>query len=318
LDGYRIEIPDQKVRWEFGQHTTYHLSGDRVATKVQVEGVLGPDEVIIIDYSSIRNQTVAYHLAEHLVTRKFVGLDVERDKKPWLYPQVLELCKHWLATQVTYDANTCPGHLIISEFRAEACERIYDSIIGGDESEIQILLPIIRRFDSEGTTADVNFGTRKPIFATSKSHVNYVVLDGKVDNTWERAMAEALEANSNVASYVKNDHLGFSIPYVLNGKSYDYLPDYLVRLIAAEDGVDRFLIVEVSGTHKPKAPTVAKALTARNRWCRAVNNSGNHGLWGYLEVHDPGPDSYKAVVSKAIADLYAREPKIIGQTDEEN
>jgi len=318
LDGYRIEIPDQKVRWEFGPHTTYHLSGERVATKVRLEGVLGPDDVVESDFSLFRDQTVAYRLAEHLVTRKFVGLDAVRDRKPWLFPQILELCKHWLSTQVTYDASTCPGHLIISEFRAEACERIYDSIIGGDEAEVQILLPIIRRFDSVGTTADVNFGTRKPVFATSKSHVNYVVLDGKVDNTWERAMAEALEANSNVAAYVKNDHLGFTIPYVLNGKSFDYLPDYLVRLTPAEDSVERFLIVEVSGTHKPKAPTVAKALTARNRWCRAVNNSGNHGLWGYLEVHDPGPDSYKAVVAKAIHDLYGREPKIIGQTDEEN
>jgi type III restriction enzyme len=318
LDGYRVEIPDQKVRWEFGQDTTYHLSGERVATKVKVEGVLGPEEVIVADYSTFRNQTVAYYLAEHLVTRKFAGLDADRDKKPWIFPQVLELCKNWLSTQVTYDVNTCPGHLIISEFRAEACERIYDSVIGGDESEIQILLPIIRRFDSAGTTTEVNFSTRKPVFATSKSHVNYVVLDGKDDNTWERAMAEALEANNQVATYVKNDHLGFAVPYVLNGKSYDYLPDYLVRIAEQEDGVERFLIVEVSGTHKPKAPTFAKAITARNRWCRAVNNSGKHGLWGYLEVHDPGPDSYKAALAKAIADLSAREPKITGQTDEEN
>jgi type III restriction enzyme len=131
-------------------------------------------------------------------------------------------------------------------------------------------------------------------------------------------MAEALEANNQVATYVKNDHLGFAVPYVLNGKSYDYLPDYLVRIAEQEDGVERFLIVEVSGTHKPKAPTFAKAITARNRWCRAVNNSGKHGLWGYLEVHDPGPDSYKAALAKAIADLSAREPKITGQTDEEN
>jgi len=318
LDGYRVEIPDRKIVWAFGVHSKYRLSGERVATMVQVEGLLGPEAVVVTDYLHVRTQTVAYELAKHLVTKKFVGIDQERDKKPWLFPQLLNLCKEWLSTELLLDAGTCIGHLIISEFCAEAAERIFDSVIGNEEDGVQILLPIIRRFDSEGSTTDVNFATRKPVMPTVKSHVNNVVLDGKDDNTWERAMAEALEANEAVHAYVKNDHLGFSVPYVLNGKSYDYLPDFLARLVPAEDGIERTLIVEVSGTHKPKAPTEAKAITARNRWCRSVNNSGNHGIWGYLEVNDPGADAYRAVLAQAVADLYARDPKITGQTDEEN
>jgi type III restriction enzyme len=318
LDGYRIEIPEQKLAWQFGEHTKYALSSERVANWVRVEGVLGEKMDVHIDLERLRAQTVAYQLASHLLATKFVGLDADKDKKPWLFPQVLQMCKEWIASQVVYGPNTNVGHLTITEFRAEACERIYDSVIGADDEEVQILLPIIRRFDPDGTTADVNFPTRKPVMDTTKSHVNYVVLDGKQDNTWERAMAEALEVNQDVFSYVKNDHLGFAVPYVLNGKSFDYLPDYLVRLKPADDGIERTLIVEVSGTHKPKAPTAAKALTARNRWCRAVNNAGSYGLWGYLEVHAPGDDAYKAALAQAIKDLYQREPKILGQTDEEN
>ena len=32
---------------------------------------------------------------------------------------------------------------------------------------------------------------------------------------------------------MKNDHLGFAIPYVHEGRSHDYVPDFLVRLGAA-------------------------------------------------------------------------------------
>ena len=31
-------------------------------------------------------------------------------------------------------------------------------------------------------------------------------------------------------AYVKNDHLGFTIPYVHKGRSHSYIPDFLVRL----------------------------------------------------------------------------------------
>ena len=43
----------------------------------------------------------------------------------------------------------------------------------------------------------------------------------------------------------------------------------------------RTLIVEVSGTRKAPGPTIAKAETARNQWCAAVNNHAGYGRWGY-------------------------------------
>ena len=53
---------------------------------------------------------------------------------------------------------------------------------------------------------------------------------------------------AGVAAYVKNDHLGFEIPYTYEGRGARYWPDFLVRL----DGSDvvRTLIVEVSGGAK--------------------------------------------------------------------
>jgi type III restriction enzyme len=124
-----------------------------------------------------------------------------------------------------------------------------------------------------------------------KSHVNHVVLDGPRGNSWEEEVAQILEGHSRVAAYVKNDHLGFEIPYVHEGRTHRYVPDFLVRLVRADDDPveSRTLIVEVSGgrkkAHDP-VPVAVKATTARDRWCRSVNNYGGYGRWGYVELTD--------------------------------
>jgi type III restriction enzyme len=120
--------------------------------------------------------------------------------------------------------------------------------------------------------------------------VSHVVLDGPKGNTWEEAMADLLESDARVRSFVKNDHLGFLIPYVYKGRSHEYTPDFLVRLTKEDEAdVDRTLIIEVSGGLKSLDDsdlTKAKADTARHQWCPAVNNHGGWGRWGYIEVHD--------------------------------
>ena len=112
--------------------------------------------------------------------------------------------------------------------------------------------------------------------------------------------------NERVGAYVKNERLGFTIPYVHEGRSHDYVPDFLVRLQTDATDVDRTLIVEVSGTLKSPGPTGAKADTARNQWCAAVNNHGEYGRWGYVEVHNPLQDM--ALLDTAIDNLYADGP----------
>src|SRR5262249_15241332 len=132
---------------------------------------------------------------------------------------------------------------------------------------------------------DVSFITRKPAVPAHKSHVNLVVLDGPGGNTWEQVVAGLLEADPRVQSFVKNDHLGFTIPYVWEGRSHQYVPDFLVLLVPLPgDKYDRKLIVEVSGGRKSPGPTAVKATTARDHWCTAVNNHEGLGRWGYVEI----------------------------------
>ena len=78
--------------------------------------------------------------------------------------------------------------------------------------------------------------------------MNFVVLDGIGGNLWEKSVAEILETLPQVAAYVKNDRLGFTSRTRSQGRSHEYIPDFLVRLKPREDEDPvRTLIVEVSG-----------------------------------------------------------------------
>jgi len=167
------------------------------------------------------------------------------------------------------------------------------------------LQPLFRRGDAEGSTDHVRFVTRKEAVETVKSHVSHVVLDGPTGgNTWEDRTTAILEAHPGVVAFVKNDRLGFDIPYVHQGRSHRYVPDFLIRLAQSEDDpVVRTLILEVSGSRKSPGPTRAKAATARDQWCAAVNNQGDFGRWGYAELTDITDAT--GFVDEAIRNVYA-------------
>lgn len=164
--------------------------------------------------------------------------------------------------------------------------------------------PLFKQGERTGSTAGVDFITTKEVFPTGeKCHVNYVVLDGIGGNLWEKSVAEILETLPSVAAYVKNDRLGFTIPYTMHGLSHEYIPDFLVRLAHHEgDDVTRTLIVEVSGTLKNRSVTEDKANTTRHLWLPAINSNGGFGRWGHAELTDP--KAFRAGLATAIEALY--------------
>ena len=66
---------------------------------------------------------------------------------------------------------------------------------------------------------------------------------------------------------MKNDHLGFEIPYTHKGSSHRYVPDFLARLVPEPgDDVVRTLIIEVSGGQEP-GPDQGQGHDPRDHWC---------------------------------------------------
>jgi type III restriction enzyme len=312
LDGYRVELPDEKLHADFDEDSRMHLDQATVALWVRNQGVIGAAaEVDLEDIRNARPQRIAFAIAKTLIEREQFFAALGGAHRPWLFPQLVAITRRWLDECVTTDLEVTKGHLLLTQAGARAAEKVFSSIIRYPEDRHPVLMPIIRRFDSAGSTHDVHFITRKVVMDPPpvKSHLNHVVLDGVRGNSWEEAIAQALEKNPRVKAYVKNERLGFTIPYVHEGRTHEYVPDFLVRLVTEPEDVDRTLIIEVSGSRKSPGPTAAKADTARNQWCAAVNNWGEFGRWGYVEVHNPA--EAEPLLSEAIDNLYADRP-IIG------
>jgi len=303
LIGYRIELIDEPLFPAFTSESNLVLNADQAPTWVQVQGLAGKaDEITADDMREARPQQVAYKLAEGLMPRMFNS--EAGDRRDWYFPQVLEICKQWLKECLTLPTDMPVGVLLLSQYRQQAIDKVAASIVHQFGNQRQILRPRLDVFYPEASTDTVDFPTRKKVYESTKSPVNFVVLDGLGGNTWEQATAEFLEHHPRVASYVKNDHLDFTIPYVYEGVGLGYVPDFLVRLIPEGEGAPtRTLIVEVSGGMKDQAKRQIKAETARDSWCVAVNNHSGYGTWGFVEVDHI--DKVAPVLSAAIDDLYA-------------
>jgi len=284
LTGYRMELADERLFADFRDDTRLTVSTADFPTETTVVGVVGDEETLdLAGLHAAREQTVAFELAKLLVAEY---LAVVGQQRPWLFPQVLRLTRQWLREQVDYHDDTFPGLLLVKQKARQAAERIMHAITWVEGARVSTVLPVQRSFEPVGSTADVDFFTTKAVFGTSadRCHVTFVPLDGPGGNSWERAVAKALDTIPGVGAYVKNDHLGFSVPYTHEGITRQYVPDFLVRLDGCDDGMPRTLIVEVSGGQKSPGPTAEKAMTTRESWVPAVNAHGGFGIWGYCEL----------------------------------
>ncbi|MEN9228955.1 MAG: N-6 DNA methylase [Gloeomargarita sp. HHBFW_bins_205] len=117
--------------------------------------------------------------------------------------------------------------------------------------------------------------TGKPYAPTKKSHVNFCVYA----STWKASHAFALDESEVVAAWVKNDHIGFEIPYLYQGVVRKYRPDFLVRLANGE-----MLILETKGEESEQDVVKHRAL---DEWVRAVNAHGGFDRWHWAVARCP-------------------------------
>jgi type III restriction enzyme len=279
--GYRYDLGTEKLDFKFDEDSTMTLSTADVPTKTISEPIVGEGSVHTLDdLKANRVNRVAFEVAKEVLER-FFGED--GNHKPWLFPQVLEITKKWMSDCLVMKDNTFVQMLLITRFTRNAAEKVYRSIVASVDGQERIK-PILRTFEVEGSTDYVDFDTTKNVYVTDedKCPISHVVAD---TSSWEQKMASVLEEMPEVISYVKNQSLGFSIPYVLEGDSRQYIPDFIVRMRISGQETPLNLILEVSGEkRKDKA---AKVETARNLWVPAVNNHGGFGKWAFIEITDP-------------------------------
>ncbi len=302
LLGYRYEISGQRLSAKFTDDSRLALSTQDVPTKTENAPIVGESSIHTLDDLKNRRVSEVAFLLAKLTLEKYFRADGEPSAPPmangehpkqhrfdadvqsWLFPQVLTITRRWLDECVRCKDNTFPQLLLLIEFAHDAADRIYKSIVAAEPGS-PALKPILRPYDTVGSTTHVDFDTTRRTWDTpaNRCHVSHVVAD---TGSWEQKMAQTIEDMPEVLRYVKNDHLGFEIPYTLNGEERRYIPDFLVDFDDGHGPTDPLhLIVEVSG--EAKKDKAAKVTTAKTLWVPAVNNHRAFGRWWFVEVNDP-------------------------------
>jgi type III restriction enzyme len=304
LAGYRYDIAGERLTATFTPASHLALSTRDIPTRTENAPIVGESSIHTLDDLRRRRPNEIAFLLAKLVLEKYFRDDDGNDK-PWLFPHLLAITKRWLAECVTLKDHTFPQLLLLIEPAHDAADRIYKAIVAasddgastaGDRGEGDRkgapLRPILRPYDTVGSTRFVDFDTTRPVYATrpDKCHISHVVAD---TGSWEQKVAQVLEEMPEVVRYVKNHNLGFTIPYTLNGEEHQYTPDFIAVLKSPSpsqgegrgEGAELNLLIEVSG--EAKKDKAAKVATARTLWVPAVNHHGGFGRWDFVEISDP-------------------------------
>jgi type III restriction enzyme len=299
IQGYRYDLPNETLTAQFSEESKLSLSTADLPSKTENAPIIGEISIHTLDDLKSRREQEVVFLLSKLILEKYFK-DDDGNAKPWLFPQLLPITRRWLTECVTLKDNTFIQLLLITAYAHDAADKIYNAIVASEEGE-KALKPILQAYNTIGSTKYVDFDTTREVYSTDARfcHISHVVADTQ---SWEQKMAQALEElgeEGMVISYVKNQGLGFLIPYTVAGRDHNYMPDFIVRL---DDGHGRDdplnLIVEVTGQKgKDKA---AKTSTARNLWVPAMNNHGAFGRWAFIEITDPW--DAKNTISASIKD----------------
>ncbi len=288
LVGYKVESLLSELRADFSGTPAFELNFAKMPIQTAMGTAFsGEREQLGADPDRIRDQEVVYWIASQVLSRYY------RDEagRPQLarFGALRRIAQQWYDHKLELLGETDRRYRRLVRFEDPA--RVVASMYLGIEAaateaaldSASRILPLINRYNPAGSTGHVHAATTKPVFKTTKSHVNLVVAD---TDSWEQIAAKTFEQMAAVESYVKNAFLGFEVPYVdKSGVERRYLPDFICRL-RTPGGEHCNLIVEITGFARDKAE---KRWFVQNRWLPAVNGQRERlGLlpWHFVEVTD--------------------------------
>ncbi|MER9330600.1 BPTD_3080 family restriction endonuclease [Mesorhizobium sp. M0488] len=283
--GYRSELPPDRISATFTQDSTLTLTPELVGPcETRLEGLVGEGHDISPDaLDDMRPNTVAVHLTKRLVERYF--RDGDQDPPYHLYNLIQPITRRWIQNHLRTTGGTKIGMLTYAEMAEKAAGLVYKAIVREASADgSPIVKAMLDPYNPHGSTNHVAFNTTKTnLWTTSplKSHINYVVCD----SDWEAEFARVAESHASTLSYVKNQALGFEVPYLSGSVTRRYLPDFIVQIDDGH-GVDDplNLVVEIKGFRG--LDEQLKAQTMETLWVPGVNNLKTFGRWAFAEFRD--------------------------------
>ena len=281
--GYRVELPDEQVKASFNEDHVLVLTPEQVGVTVtNNQGIIGESVNLTLERTKeFRKSTVMLHLAKHLVTTQY--RDADQLPKTHLILQMKKVVRDWLDQCLVCKGGTNHGLLMFREMADLACERMVNAIVVSAGQE-QRRLAILDPYNPSGSTRFVNFNTSKTLRWKTDSRrcqVNWAICD----STWEQEFCRVLDHHPRVRRWVKNQALGFEVPYRMGGDAHKYIPDFIVVVDDGRGDDDLLqLVCEVKGYRGEDAKVKKSAMEAF--WVPAVNNTGRFGRWGFAEFRE--------------------------------
>lgn len=278
--GYRIENYDGEIKYDYNNIENYEIRGDITPIETQLASAFSKEEIQIKIQSVLekRDQEVIFWLTKELI--KYHFSDDEGSPNFQRFNKLKTIVEEWYNKKVILLNIQDQRYKRLLYF--EEPKKMVDLIARGINPHINTtehVRPVFNYYNKFSSTKYVNGNTIKEVYATEKSHVNYVVMD----SDWEGIAAKTLEELPQVISYVKNQFLGFAIPYVKDGKDKNYFTDFIVQC-KGKDGSIKNLMIEISGFSKDKAE---KKWFVENRWIPAVNalkDKYEYPEWHFIEI----------------------------------
>jgi type III restriction enzyme len=246
----------------------------------------GPGQRPVLNLSTwrkqFRNQQVAFRLAQQVCKRwQAEQGDSEAETVPVhvLFPKVAFAAKRFLHEKINCKGSAEPCDvLLVGKYQQQAVDNLFEAVRKGSGGLVDSpeLPRIPKGASGRGSTKYVDYHTTKPVYSVTKCHLNAMVADTK---KWEQSAGFALDVHPGVVRWVKNEHLGFYVPYRKHGVPSRYIPDFIAQL---DIGLN--LVLEIKGQYGDDADLKVKAA---ERWVNAVNEDGNWGLWLYRVVTEP-------------------------------
>jgi type III restriction enzyme len=302
VEGYRLELPEERLTAKFTADHVLELTPDLVGPSItKNQGIIGEGvELTLKHLDDMRPSTILFHLARRLLLTKF--RDPGEDPRLYLFGQLKRIAREWLdGGYLRCSGGTYPAQLIYQDIADRACERIKAAITESMAGQHPIKA-VLDPYNPTGSTARVRFDTSKTtLWRTDprRCHVNTVVCD----SDWEAEFCRAAEANDRVRAYVKNQGLGFEVPYLLGATPKKYLPDFIVRVDDGHGDDDLLnLVVEIKGYRGEDAKDKANTMDAY--WVPGVNNLGTFGRWAFAEFRESVyaiAANFDALIARAVA-----------------
>ncbi len=280
VEGYRVELPEERLTATFNDDSILVLNPNLVGPSLtRNQGIIGEAVDLNLQHlGDMRPSTLLFHLTQRLLYTKW--RDPGEEPKLHLFGQLKRITKQWLDTCLKCEGGTYPAQLMYQELADMACTRINDGITRHFVGERPVKA-LLDPYNPVGSSAHVRFNTSKALrWETSSKHcqVNWAILD----SDWEGELCRVAESHPKVRAYIKNQNLGFEVPYRSGSVTRRYLPDFIVLIDDGHGDNDLLhLVVEIKGYRGEDAKDKKAAM--ETYWVPGVNLLGNHGRWAFAE-----------------------------------